>query len=164
MVKNVGNRKRGGEGRVKFGACVALAALILIGCRTPPPLETFDTSGPGWKELHGQGIWRGETGGTELVIEVVFAKHTDGRTHFQAIKEAFPLTTVQIVGERWVVDEPLRKRRRSGALGAAGKSGLLWLTATLRLRESPWDKALERRTIVLENGDKGGRLELHFEP
>lgn len=164
MVKNIGNRKGGGDGRVTFGACVALAALILIGCRTPPPLETFDTSGPGWKELHAQGIWRSETGGTELVIEVAFAKHTDGRTHFQAIKEAFPLTTVQIVGERWVVHEPLRKRRRTGGLEGAGKSRSLWLSVALRLRDPPGNAAVEGRAIVLEDAGTGERLELHFEP
>ncbi len=161
MIKNVGNPKQGGAG---IGALAALALLLLTGCRTPPPLKTFNTSGPGWTATHGQGIWRSETDGTELVIEVVFAKHTDGRTHFQAIKEAFPLATVQILGERWTVDEPLRKRRRTGGLEAMGRARSLWLRAALRLREPPWENALEGRTTVLEDGDTGERLELHFDP
>jgi hypothetical protein len=149
-----------------------LAALVLCGCRTLAPIQSFDVDEAGWTLKRGQGIWRSEGNGDELVIDFTFATHIDGRIHFQVFKEVLPLVTVQIVESHWLVDEPLRKRRTGGevvggeALKSPARAGWLQLALGLGNRRTVSQWQLTRtgsQKAVFENTKTGERMELFFD-
>jgi len=150
-------------------AAILAGALCAGGCRTAEPLERYDISRDGWTLAQGQGLWTGAAGADGLVVEVVFARHTDGRAQLQAFKEVIPLAIVQLGDGRWTVEDPLRKRRAGGVNGSGAAARFGWLQLALTLNGRPLaSQWLARREeggrFFLEDSASGERFELVLEP
>ena len=58
--------------------CILMWVLAVTGCRTVPPMAAWDLGAPGWTVNTVPAVWRPETGGPELVGELMVAQHSGG--------------------------------------------------------------------------------------
>jgi len=81
-----------------------LIAVLVVGCRTAPPLPPADFSAPGWRVQQGQAVWKPSSSRTELAGDLLLATNANGNFFVQFSKIPFPLATAQISGSQWQIE------------------------------------------------------------
>src|SRR4030095_2800907 len=98
-------------------ASVWLLALAFsaISCRTLPPLPPVNLSEPGWTLRQGQAVWRNRREAPEIVGEILYARHRDGRTLLQFTKNPLPFVTARTsADDSWQIEFVPQRRRFRG--------------------------------------------------
>ncbi len=151
--------------RVKQGAwrCAVMGLLLwpAVSCRTVAPLPAVNLTEPGWTLRQGQALWRSRRDAPEIAGEVIFARHTSGRTLLELAKNPLPFVTVQTSGELWQVEFVPQKRRFSGK--GVPTNRLLWvhLARALNGTTPPSPLKFEKTgadAFTLENPATGERI------
>lgn len=121
------------------GAFLLLAvALLLSGCRTPPPLPPADLAAPGWRVQQGQAVWKPTRSRPELAGELVLATRTNGDFFVQLAKTPFSLATAQVLNDRWQIEFGNSERRWGGR--GEPPSRFVWFQLPRALASKSLDK------------------------
>ena len=136
-----------------------LAVLFLMGCRTPSPFAAVDISQSGWTQRQYQVVWLSKPGATEMVCDVLEARHTSGQVFLQVSKPPLVLATVQSDAGEWWVEYGPRPRSAKG-ITAPGASHL-WVLIALQKQsgENLKVEALPNQTTRWTNLKTGERIE-----
>jgi hypothetical protein len=136
--------------------------LAVTGCRTVPPMAAWDLGSPGWTVQTVPAVWRPETGGPELVGELMVAHHRGGARFVQFSKQGVPVVTARSDDRQWEVGSSLRSRGYRGRGRAPGR--VLWFQVDgvppNQPEDSRWHRELQADGAwVLEDRRRGERLE-----
>jgi len=141
---------------------VAISLLItffLAGCRTPSPFAPLDLSKPGWTQHQYQVVWLSKPGASEMVCDVIEARHTSGKIFLQVSKTPLVLATVQSESDKWWVEYGPRPRSAKGAV--LPDAAHLWVLIALQ-KQTATDlkvEALPNQTARWMNLKTGERIE-----
>jgi hypothetical protein len=101
--------------RARVSAVAAgLAAALLLGCRSLPPLPEADLHQSGWVVREGQAVWRPKREGAEIAGDLLVATRPGGDALVQFTKNPFPMVTARVDGGQWQIESPLQNRRYTG--------------------------------------------------
>lgn len=129
---------------------VALAALGLAGCATPP-LPATEAGGDGWQTREGQAVWQPRRTAPPIAGELLLITHASGDCILRFSKTPLPVVTARQSGSRWEVEFPARSRRYGGK--GAGTGRLLWSLLPAALRDAPLPPG-----VTFHRGDGTWRL------
>ncbi len=133
--------------------------LFLAGCRTPSPFAPLDLSQPGWTQRQYQVVWLSKPGASEMVCDVIEARHTSGKIFLQVSKTPLVLATVQSESDKWWVEYGPRPRSAKGAW--LPDAAHLWVLIALQ-KQTATDlkvEALPNQTVRWINLKTGERIE-----
>lgn len=140
--------------------------LLLLGCRTVPPLPPFDVSQTGWQVRQGQAVWKPKKEAPEIAGELVWAANADGRFLLQFSKTPIALVEAQGSNERWQISFPAQGRTLAGSGIPSPRLGWLHLAATLQRRgvSKGWTFTLNGEHWKLANNRTGEIIEGYLSP
>jgi hypothetical protein len=147
--------------RVSAVAC-GLAAALLLGCRSLPPLPEADLHQAGWVVREGQAVWRPKRDGAEIAGDLMVATGPGGDAFVQFTKNPFPMVTARVDGGQWQIESPLQNRRYTGRGQPPARIVWLLLPRALAGQTLPggWSwQAIDRTQWRLTNSSTGETLE-----
>jgi len=113
MRRSVLPANRGRRLSVSLSLLLVFGSLI-GGCRTVSPFAPVDLRQPGWTQQQYQVVWQAKPGDSEMVCDVISAKHASGKSFLQVSKTPIVLATVQSEGNQWWVGYGPRPRSARG--------------------------------------------------
>lgn len=144
-----------------------LVFMLSAGCRTPQIPTPLNLEDPGWNVQRGQAIWHQRDVGSDLVVEVIFAKQDEGPFFLQVNKETLILSVVHGNLQDWEINMPMERRqlKGSGPLPAHHLWGQLASVLAGRGAAGDWTwNEMEGGGMVLDQGASGDRVEVFLEP
>jgi len=129
-------------------------------------MEQVDLKSPGWHVRQGQALWKPDAKKPEIVGDFLLATNPDGNSFVQFSK-TFPIVTAQTNPRGWSAEFPPENKHYAGR--GMGPKRIVWLQLLRALEGSAptgyWRVAHpSKEFIVLENEERGERLEVHFQP
>ena len=144
---------------------VLLMSIVLLGCRTMPPLPKVSLTEPGWTVRQGQAIWHPKREGPEIAGELLVATRTNGTALVQFTKTPFPLVVAQQTRSSWEIEFPTEKKKYSAPGHPPGRLIWFWLVQALTGESLPKNIFCrhDQKSWHLENRVTGESLEGYFQ-
>jgi hypothetical protein len=145
-----------------------LAVVVLTtGCVTFGGGPRISTSGPGWRVLNGQAVWRPGHNRPELGGDLLVARHENGSYIFDFEKTPLPITMGHATSTNWLIQFPARRFSFGGKGQPPVRFTWLYLGAALDGKPLPRPFCFERKPDggwLLQNTNSGESIEGFLTP
>lgn len=156
--------------RLILGLCgVIIVTLVVLttGCRTSGEAARISNSGPGWRVLNGQAVWRPGFNRPELSGDLLVARHENGSYIFDFEKTPLPMTMGHTTSTNWLIQFPARRFSFGGKGQPPVRFAWLYLGAALDSKPLPKPFHFERKPDggwLLQNTHSGESIEGFLSP